>query len=91
MGEKERSSRLGTLRTEMALGIHWNIELDNLGFDVNFKNRPHTKHRMLSMVSSIYDMGLVSPFVLEGRQIIQTLCLNQLPWNDSVDDDMQQK
>ena len=47
---------------------------------------------MLSMVSSIYDpLGLVSPFVLEGRQIIQTLCLNQLAWDDPVDEDIQQK
>ena len=63
-----------------------------LGFDVNFKDKPHTKSGMLSMVSSIYDpLGLVSPFVLEGREIIQMLRLNQLAWDDPVDEDIQQK
>ena len=71
--------KLGTLITEKALGIHWNIEEDKLGFDVNLKDKPRKKRGMLSMVSSIYDpLGLVSPFVLERRQIIQVLCLNQL-------------
>ena len=38
------------------------------------------------MVSSIYDsLGLIFPFVLEGRQIIQLL------WDDPVDEDIQQK
>ena len=78
--------------TEKALGIHWNIEKDKLGFDVNVKDKPQTKCGMLSMVSSIYDpLGLVSPFVLEGRQIIQMFCLNQLAWDDPVDEDIQQK
>ena len=55
------------------------MEKDKLDFDVNFKGKPYTKRGMLSMVSSIYDpLGLVSPFVQEGRKIIQMLCLNQL-------------
>ena len=63
-----------------------------MGFDVNFKDKPYTKRGVLSVVSSIYDpLGLVSPFVLEGRQIIQMLCLNQLAWDDPVDEDIQQK
>ena len=91
-GLQDQKLRLGTLPTENALGIHWNIEKNKLGFDVNFKDEPHTKREMLSMVSSIYDsLGLVSPFVLEGRQIIQMLCLNQFAWNNPVDEDIQQK
>ena len=44
------------------------------------------------MVSSIYDpLGLDSPFVLEERQIIHTLCLKQLAWDDPVDEGIQQK
>ena len=76
--------------TEKALGIHWNMEKDKLDFDVNFKGKPHTKRGMLSMVSSIYDpLGLVSPFVQEGRKIIQMLCLNQLAWVHQIDKDIQ--
>ena len=78
--------------TEKGLSIHWDIEKDKLGFDVNFKDKSHTKCGMLSMVSSICDLlGLVSPFVLQRRQIIQMLCLNQLAWDDPVDEDINQK
>ena len=47
---------------------------------------------MLSIVSSIYDpLGLVSPFVLEGRQIIHMSSLSQLAWDDPIDEDVQEK
>ena len=63
-----------------------------MGFDVNFKNKPYTKRGMLSTVSSIYDhLGLLSPFVLEGRQIIHMLSLSQLACDDPVDKDVQEK
>ena len=60
-----------SLQKEKALGIHWNMKEDKLGFNGNFKVKTHTKRGMLSMASSIHDpLGLFSPFVLEGRQII---------------------
>ena len=91
-GLQDQELRLRTLPTEKALGVHWNIEKDKLGFDVNFKDKPYTKRGMLSMVSSIYDpLGLVSPFVLEARQIIHMLSLSQLAWDDPVDKDVQEK
>ena len=90
-GLQDQELRLGALPTEMALGIHCNIE-DKLGLDVNFKDQHHTKHGILSMVSWIYNpLGLVSLFVPNGRQITQMLCLNQFAWDDPVDEDIQQK
>ena len=35
-GLQDQELRLGTLPTEKTLGIHWNIEKNKLGFDVNF-------------------------------------------------------
>ena len=65
---------------------------NKLGFCINFMEKPSTKHGMLSMVSSIYDpLGLVSPFLSEGRCIIQMLCHNQSAWDDPVDEDIQEK
>ena len=59
-GLQDQELRLGILPTEKGPGIHWNVEKDKLGFDVNFKDKPHTKHGMLSVMSSIYDpLGLV--------------------------------
>ena len=91
-GLQDQELRLGTLPTEKAVGIYWNTEKDKLDFDVNFKDKPYTKCGMLSMVSSIYDpLGLVSPFVLGGRQIIHILSLSQLAWHDPVDRGIQEK
>ena len=91
-GLQDQELRLGTLPTEKALGIHWNIEKEKLSFDVNFKDKPYTKREMLSMVSSIYDpFALVSSFVLEERQIMQMLCLSQLAQDDPVDKDVKEK
>ena len=78
-GLQDQELRLGILPTEKTLGIYWNIEKDKLGFDVNFKDKPHIKCGMLSMVSSIHDpLGLVSPFVLEDNHpdvVSQSTCL----------------
>ena len=54
-GLHDQELRLGTLPTKKALGIHWDIKEDKLGFCIKFKEKPSTKCRMLSMVSSIYD------------------------------------
>ena len=44
------------------------------------------------MVSAIYDpLGLVSPFLLKSRRIIQMLCQKQLAWDDPVDEGIQEK
>ena len=37
---QDQELRLGTLQTEKALGIHWNIKKNKLGFDVNFRISP---------------------------------------------------
>ena len=37
---------------------------------------------MLSIISSIYDpLGFASPFKLEGRQLLQTLCSQNMQWD----------
>ena len=44
------------------------------------------------MVSSIYDpLGMVSPFLLEGRCVMQMLHHNQSAWDDHVDEGIQEK
>ena len=43
------------------------------------------KRKMLSITSSTYDpLGLASPFVLGGRQLLQTLCNQNVQWDDMV-------
>ena len=82
----------GMLPTEKALGIYWNNEGDHIGFEVSLKEKPNTKRAMLSVVSSIYDpLGLVSPFILEGRQIVQKLCFSKFNWDEPVNKDVKQQ
>ena len=35
--------------------------------------------------------GLVSPFFLEGRQIVQKLCFSKSSWNESINEDVKQQ
>ena len=63
------------LPDEPALGILWNVEANTLRFNTAIKRKPLTRTEMLSTLSSIYDPpGLDAPFLLKGKQIIQTLC-----------------
>ena len=44
---------------------------------------------MLSIVSSIYDpLGFTSPFVMEGRQLLQHLCNQNVQWDETVDEEL---
>ena len=62
------------LPTERALGVYWNVKKDALRLKVNLKEKPSNWRGMLSMLSSFYDpLGLVSPFILKGRLILQEL------------------
>ena len=63
------------LPIERALGVHWNVEKDQLRFKLNLKARNITRRGMLSTLTSFYDpLGLASPFILRGRKILQDLC-----------------
>ena len=76
---------IGYLPAEKALGIQWNIPDDSFTFNIQVNRRPLTKRKMLSIISSIYDpLGPVSPFVLEGRQLLQSLCNQHVLWDDVV-------
>ena len=91
-GLEVKELRLGTLPTEKTIGIHWNLEKEKLSFDVNLKDKTHIKSRMVSTVKSMYDsLRLISQFVLEGRQIIQMLCLNHFACIDTGYEDIQEK
>ena len=76
---------------QKGIGIYWNTEEDNIGFEIRLKEKPNIKRSMLSVVSSIYDpLGLVSPFILERRQIFQKLCFGKLNWDEPVIEDVKQ-
>ena len=56
-------------------------------FRVNLKKTLGTQRGMLSILSSIFDpLGLISPFVLKGRKILQQLCEKNVKWDEPVDE-----
>jgi len=73
------------LPVERTLGIQWNTEADEFVFDVQEKTKPDTRRGILSVVASIYDpLGFISPFVLEGKSILQEMCKRGVSWDDPL-------
>lgn len=66
-----------TPKVERALGIVWRVESDTLHFSIELCDQPLTRRGILSTVSSVFDpLGLVSPFIFQGKKILQELCRN---------------
>ncbi len=73
------------LSVNRALGVQWNVSNDSFQYDVNITAREATKRGILSFVSSIYDpLGIVAPFVLTAKIILQDLCRQKLGWDDEI-------
>lgn len=81
------------LPIERALGIQWNVENDEFGFQVKVPKSPSTRRGILSAVSSTYDpLGFVCPIVLAGKQILQELCkIKGLSWDDPIPEDIERR
>ena len=78
-----------SLPVERALGIYWNIELDIYTFRITLRDIPLCRRSMLATVTSIFSpRGLVAPFLLPGRRIVQTLCKDKGSWDDDVPDEL---
>ena len=90
--EEDRSKELkkidfetDILPVERALGVQWNVANDSFQYNVNIPAREVTKRGILSFISSIYDpLGMVSPFILTAKIILQDLCRKKLGWDDAI-------
>ncbi|XP_068221310.1 uncharacterized protein [Palaemon carinicauda] len=73
------------LPVERTLGMEWCTETDTFNFNVKPIQRPSTRRNVLSIVSSIFDpLGMISPFILTGKKVLQTLCKQDLGWDDPI-------
>ncbi|XP_057308246.1 uncharacterized protein LOC130646124 [Hydractinia symbiolongicarpus] len=76
---------LNKLPTERVLGMLWNPNTDYFTFKVVNKPSPETKRGILSLTSSIFDpLGILTPFILEGKLIIQSLWKSKIDWNEEI-------
>jgi hypothetical protein len=70
---------------ERALGVQWNVGLDQFGFKIKMKGKLSTRRGVLSLVSSVYDpLGFAALFVLVAKMLMQELCRKNLSWNDPI-------
>ena len=54
-----------------------------------FDSKPFTRRGIPSTVSSIDDpLGLVGPFVLEGKRIVQYMCPSSSGWDSPISDEI---
>jgi hypothetical protein len=88
------------------LGMHWEADTDIITFRSKFKTMSDwlsnldlpaenkwTKRTILRTVASTFDpLGLIGPFVVQGRSIIQDLwAIQNLQWDDEIPEVHQQK
>ena len=73
---------------ERALGVCWDVQQDKLVFKVTMMDKPCTKRGILSQVSSVFDpLGMLAPYVMQAKALIQDLWTNSYDWDQEIDDE----
>ncbi len=68
---KVKNLDLSEPHVERAIGVHWNVTNDEFVFQISVKDKPPTRHGILSFVSSVYDpLGFAAPFILQAKLIM---------------------
>ncbi len=77
------------LPVDRTLGVQWDVQADAFKFSVKFKDQKPTRRGILSTVASIFDpIGLLSPFVLTGKCIIQEITTSGADWDEELPADV---
>ena len=77
---------------ERVLGIQWCVKTDRFKFKLTLPDRSNTRRGIPSIVASIYDpVGLIAPFTLRGKQILQTMCHQDMNWDHPLENDLLQR
>ena len=80
------------LPKQKALGINWNVALDQFNFDFKLQEMQCSKRAILSVVHSIFDpLGFLAPVVLVAKRIFQLACQRNLQWDDNLSQDLREK
>ena len=82
---EDKMSLMPVQPIERALGIIWHIGNDSFGFNIVMNDVPLTRRGVLSSISSIFDpLGLIGPFVLKGKRILQKIVAEEKDWDDPL-------
>lgn len=86
---KDLDLRHDPMPVQRSLGTYWCIESDTFGFRIELRDKPVTRRGILWAISSVYDpLGAVSPVILNGKQILQALCRQNVIWDDPIPTDI---
>ena len=90
----EQEMRLCDRGGERVLGLHWDTQTDELKFNVKFSKIPKeilngekkpTKREFLQVIMSVFDpLGLISPFTLKSKIIMQEIWRSGIGWDDKL-------
>ena len=81
---------VGKLPSENTLGVHWNTETNTFEFRINLKQKPLTRRKTLSLLSSVYDpLEFAAPFLSPEKLLIQQLCRRNIGCDEAIPEDMQ--
>ncbi|XP_033111195.1 uncharacterized protein LOC117112235 [Anneissia japonica] len=84
-GLKCLNMNFDNLPCERALGMLWNVELDQFQFNIQVEPKPMTRRGLLSIVSFVYDLlGYTGPYVLRAKMLFQQLCRLNYGWDDTI-------
>ena len=79
---------LDELPVERSLGLKWNTDTDCFRFSVSPRRSAVTKRGVLSQLSSVFDpLGVLAPFLLPAKCLIQTLWRKKIDWDQPLDDE----
>ena len=73
------------------LGINWNVESDEFCYNLQemveyAQSLPCTKRSVLRLSTKVFDpIGLVTPFTVNMKILFQTLCTNDVKWDDDLE------
>lgn len=77
------------LPTTSTLGLKWNPETDKFFFSSRQENKPRTRRGVMSVIAQVFDpLGLLSPFILQGRLVQQEVCSRGLEMDEVIGDDL---
>lgn len=89
-----REAKLCDKGEERVLGLFWDVNTDELKFNLNFANIPTdiinghripTKREVLRIIMSIFDpLGLLSPFTLRSKILMQEIWRSGIFWDTQL-------
>ncbi len=81
--------------TSKTLGVEWDPKADRFsfkGYSILIPEEKETKRTLISKLAKIYDpCGLLSPFLVLGKQLMQECWLRGLTWDEKLPQDIGEK